>query len=180
MDLVEIDVIGAQPAQALLARRQDPPARVPLSIGIMPHGTVHLGGQNDLFPLGLCQGLSDDLLGLTRGVDVGGVDEVDAGIEGPVNDADRLVMIGGSPGPEHHGPQAQRADFDTGTTKSTEFHGPIVAAYPVRGPRSWYGGQVLSGEPVGKTRTGQAHPRRREQGAASHRLAGPTRYPDRD
>src|ERR1035437_6551695 len=133
MDLIEIDVVGAQPAQALLTCRHDPSARVPLSIRVTPHGTMHLGGQNDLFPCGLCQGLSDDLLGLTRGVDVGGVDEVDAGIESPVNDADRLVMIGGSPGPEHHGPQAQWADFDTGTTEGSKFHPQMVAADRARG-----------------------------------------------
>src|ERR1035437_2280471 len=135
MDLIEIDVVGAQPTQALLTRRHDPPARVSLSIRVTPHGTMHLGGQNDLFPLGLRQCLSDDLFGLTRGVDVGGIDKVDAGIESPVNDADRLVVIRGPPGPEHHGPEAEWAYFDTGATKSTKFHGPIVAAYPVRGTR---------------------------------------------
>jgi hypothetical protein len=45
-------------------------------------------------PLDLGQRLAHDLLGLAEGVDVGRVDEVDAGVERRVDDADRLVVVG--------------------------------------------------------------------------------------
>ena len=81
VDLVEVDVVGAQPAQAVLALGHDPAPRVALRVGVLAHGAVHLGGQDDLVPLDLGQRLADDLLGLAERVDVGGVDEVDPRVE---------------------------------------------------------------------------------------------------
>jgi hypothetical protein len=51
--------------------------------------------------------LADDLLGFAGGVDVGGVDEVDAGVERAVDDADRVVVVGVAPGAEHHRAEAE-------------------------------------------------------------------------
>jgi hypothetical protein len=47
-----------------------------------------------------------DDLGLALGVDVGGVDDVDPGVYGTVDDADRLVVVGVAPGAEHHRAEA--------------------------------------------------------------------------
>jgi hypothetical protein len=52
--------------------------------------------------------LADDLLRLAGRVDVGGVDEVDAGVQGAVDDADGVVVVGVAPGAEHHRAEAQR------------------------------------------------------------------------
>jgi hypothetical protein len=40
-------------------------------------------------------------------VDVGSVDEVDAGVERSVDDPDRLVVVGIAPGAEHHRAEAE-------------------------------------------------------------------------
>ncbi len=58
-----------------------------------------------------CERLGDDLLRLARRVDVGGVDEVDAGVERGVDHRDRLVVVGVAPLTEHHRPEAQAADL---------------------------------------------------------------------
>jgi len=68
------------------------------------------------------EGLADDDLGLAPGVDVGGVDEVDPGIQRAVDDLDALVVILGAPVAEHHGPQAQLADPDAGASQTSMLH----------------------------------------------------------
>lgn len=60
------------------------------------------------------EGLADDGFGLALGVDVGGIHWVDAGIKGMVNDTDGGVVVRVADGPEHHGAQGERADFDAG------------------------------------------------------------------
>ena len=55
-------------------------------------------------------------------VDVGGVDEVDPGVEGGVDDPDRLVVIRLSPGAEHHRAEAQLADLNAGAAEGAELH----------------------------------------------------------
>jgi hypothetical protein len=66
--------------------------------------------------------LADDLLGLAERVDVGGVDEVDAGIERGVDDADAVVVVGIAERPEHHRPETQGADLDAGAAEGAVFH----------------------------------------------------------
>lgn len=62
-------------------------------VGIVVEGPADLGGQHDVVAAAI-ERLADDLLGLAGGVDVGGVDEVDAGVEGGVDDADGVVVVG--------------------------------------------------------------------------------------
>jgi hypothetical protein len=120
--LVEVDVVGAQPAEAVLDGPDDPPAGVALLVGVLAHGPVELGGEHYVVaPTG--EGLPDDLLGLTGRVDVRGVDEVDAGIEGPVDDADALLAGTIADAAEHHGAEAQRADLDPGGAERAIAHG---------------------------------------------------------
>jgi hypothetical protein len=82
---------------------------------------VHLGGEHHVLAAAL-EGLADDLLGLAGGVDVGGVDEVDPGVERGVDDADRLVVVGLTPGAEHHRAEAQLADRDAGASQWAVLH----------------------------------------------------------
>jgi hypothetical protein len=78
---------------------------------------VDLGGEHDARAVLTGESLADDLLGLALGVDVGGVDEVDARVQGSVDDPDRVVVVGVAPGAEHHGAEAQGTDFDTGAAE---------------------------------------------------------------
>ena len=55
---------------------------------------VELGGKEEEDEAEKGERLADDLLGYTGHVHIGGVDEVDPGVERRVDDADRLVVIG--------------------------------------------------------------------------------------
>ena len=54
------------------------------------------------------QRLADDLLGLAVAVPIGGVDEVDAEIQGLVDDADPVVVVGIGDPTKHHRAQGSR------------------------------------------------------------------------
>jgi hypothetical protein len=107
VDLVEVDDVGLQTAQAVLHRLLDGLAREAALMGALAHGSPDLGGQHGLLTSSL-ESPADDLLGLALGVHVGGVDEVEAGLERPVDDADALLVAGVPPAAEHHGAETQR------------------------------------------------------------------------
>ena len=94
----------------------DPPPRVALAVRIVAHRAVELGGQHHVVASTL-QRIADDLLALPGGVDVGRVDEVDAGIDRPVDDPSALGVVGVAPGAEHHRAQPERADLDAGAAE---------------------------------------------------------------
>ena len=123
MDLVEVDPVRAEPAQAVVHLAHDPAARVAELVGVVAHLAVELGGQHDVVAAASLQRLPDDLLRLAARIDVGGVDEVDPGVERAVDDADGLVVVGLAPGAEHHRPEAQRADLDSSAAQRTVLHG---------------------------------------------------------
>ena len=94
-------------------RLHDPASRISLLVRILAHRPVHLGGQHDVVaPAFQC--LADDLLRLAAAISVGGVDEVDAGVQGFMDDADAVVVVGIAQSAEHHRAQAIGADFDPG------------------------------------------------------------------
>ena len=65
MDLIQVDVIGAEAPQAVLDLPHDPDARVPLVVVSGTHLTVDLRGEDHLVAPAL-QRLAHDLLGLAR------------------------------------------------------------------------------------------------------------------
>jgi hypothetical protein len=69
------------------------------------------------------QRLADDLLRLAAAIPVGGVDEVDAGVQGLVDDADAVVVVGIARSAEHHRAQAIGRDFDSGFSERAVLHG---------------------------------------------------------
>ena len=90
VDLVEVDPVGLQALQRGLDLAHDPAPRVAGLVRVVAHRAVELGGEDDVVaPVVGGQRLADDLLGLAARVDVGGVDEVDARVERPVDDPDR-------------------------------------------------------------------------------------------
>ena len=95
MDLVEVDVVGAEPAQAgvdlghdRLARqaaRRSGPSRI---------RPMHLGGDTTSSRLGeILQRAADDLLARAVGIDVGGVEEVDAELERALDERPALLLV---------------------------------------------------------------------------------------
>ena len=122
VDLVNVDPVRAQAPERVLDLGDDPTAAVPPPVGALAHRHVHLGGQHDVVaPAG--DGLAYDLLGLAGGVNVGSVDEVDARVDGPVDDAGALFVVLGAPPAEHHGAEAQGRDSDAGAPERSKFHG---------------------------------------------------------
>ena len=93
VDLVQVDPVGAEPAQAVLDFAHDPAARVAELVRVVAHRAVHLGREHDVVAPAAGSALPDDLLGLAARVDVGGVDEVDARVERAVDDPDALVVV---------------------------------------------------------------------------------------
>ena len=121
MELVQIDPIGLEPAQRILARAEDVIARIAALVGSVAHRVVHLGRQDDLIAAAVfLERATDDPFALAGVVDVRRVDEIDARLERAVNDADRVFGAGRSP--EIHSPQAQRRDLDAGASQHTVFH----------------------------------------------------------
>ena len=111
-----------QPPQRVLDRADDPAARTALAVGVVAHRAEELGGQDDVVAPAAGERLADDLLGLALAVDVGGVDEVDPGVQRGVDDPDGLVVVSVAPRAEHHRAQAELADRNAGASELAMFH----------------------------------------------------------
>ena len=115
VQLVEVDAVGLEPAQRVLTGFDDVIARDAPVIRPLAHLAVDLGGQNDFVaPAVLFEGAADELLAFAVVVDIGSIDEVDAPVQGAVDNLYRFfaaAWIG-----EVHGPQAQRGDLYAGST----------------------------------------------------------------
>ena len=105
VQLVEVDVVGAEAAEALLARRGDPRGGEAPALDRRLHREADLGGQHDLVATPV-DGPADQLLGHPVAVGVGGVDQVDAPVEGGVDDGHALVGVGARCG-EGHGAEPE-------------------------------------------------------------------------
>ena len=81
--------------------------RVAAVVRVVVHRVVELGGEHHLVTLPTGQGPTDDLLTLAVRVHVGGVDEVDPGIDRPTDQADAVVVIGVAHVVEHHRAQTE-------------------------------------------------------------------------
>src|SRR6185369_11009461 len=127
VDLVEVDDVGAEAAQAVLHLLLDRLARQAALVRAWADRRPHLGGEDD--PLAaVLDRLADDDFGFAVGVAVGGVDEVEPGVEGAVDDPDALFVVRVAPGAEHHRAEAERRDFETGLTEVAGVHGVIMSS----------------------------------------------------
>jgi hypothetical protein len=130
--LVEVDPVGPQPTQRPLDRFGEPPPRRSDEPGVrIAERDAGLHGEHRAVAPSAGQRLAQDLLRLAAGVAVGGVDEVDPGVQRCVDDLDRFVVIGVAERAEHHRAQAHLADRDAGAPQGPVFHGkslpPAVA-----------------------------------------------------
>ncbi len=94
VDLVEVDVVDAQPAQAVVDLGQYGFARQTGAVRAGVHTAVDFCRQHDLVPLGVFpEDLADDLLAAAVRVNVGRVEEVDARIKGLADDGPGRVLV---------------------------------------------------------------------------------------
>ncbi len=120
--LVQVDVVGAETAQRVLDRAEDPatgPAADVRVVGVHRHEEL---GREDHLVASPLQRLADDLLRDAGGVHVGGVDEVDARVQSAVDDPDRVFAVVVAPGAEHHRAEAQGADLHAGSSERSVVH----------------------------------------------------------
>ncbi len=90
MDLVEIDVVGLEAAEAILDRMVEVLATEALVVGVVAHRVEEFGGDDD-FVAGDAEGLdgaTEDFFADAEGVHVGGVEEVDAQFPGLGNEGE--------------------------------------------------------------------------------------------
>src|SRR5262249_3185795 len=99
----------------------------------------HLRGHDD--PLvALAQELADEALGTAVAVDVGGVDEVDACVDGGVQRRERLRVVRLAPAPAGGpGPDADVADLASGLAEGSRSHRATIEGryVPKRRWRCW-------------------------------------------
>ena len=102
MDLIEVDVVGAEPRQALVDLAEDRLAGQSGTVGSFVHAPMHLGGQHDLVPIGeVAKRPAHDLLARSRRIDVRGIEEVHAEFDGRPDERTCLVLLPGSTGGCH-------------------------------------------------------------------------------
>ena len=114
MDLVEVDVVGLQTREASLAGGDDVAAAGAAHVGVVVrHRAVELRGEDDAVALAVAlERLAGEGFAAAARIDVGGVDEVDATLDGAVDDGAGVVELGTHP--EHHRAEAEVADVDAG------------------------------------------------------------------
>ena len=112
VNLVKVNVVGPQSAKACLCLLHDVAARDTLLIRIIVrHWKMHLCRQNDSTPASrFGRGLPPVTSSLfSSRIAVGGVENVDAGLNRAVDDANGFLQAG-SP-PKHHAAQRERGNF---------------------------------------------------------------------
>ena len=132
--LVEVDVVGAETLQRGVDRLEQVLPRVASGVRPLAHGIAGLGGQNDLTPAGkLLDKPADRLLALAAGVEVAGVDEVDAGVERALDDraAGGFVEHPFSPcrAADAHGAETEPGNLEVGSAECDVLHGAPVKVH---------------------------------------------------
>ena len=120
VQVIDVDVIGAEAIQALIDRAQQPFAAESGLMRVPAHGVAGLGGEHPALPI-LGDGAPGDLLRDALGIDVRGVDEVDPGLARPRHDPLRGRLVGARP--EHHGAETDGGDEQAALAELTGFHG---------------------------------------------------------
>ena len=121
----DLQMVGLQPAEGVVQVTTDlPSGQAGLVVGAvsLAHGRVELGDEDDLLPAAAALGepLADDLLAGAAAIDIGGVEEGNALLNGLVHDAEAFLLVAQSA--KGHGAQADAADVQTGLTNLVVDH----------------------------------------------------------
>ena len=125
--LVEVDVVGAEPAQRAVDALADVLARQAAVVHARAGRPVDLGEDLEALAALALQRLAQHLLGAGRGVDVGGVEGGDAGVERGVHARDRGVLLDLGPVGD---PVAvgDLADLEAGAAEEPMLHASTLCA----------------------------------------------------
>ena len=124
VQVIEVEVVGLQPPQALVDGAQNGFARKAVLVGFVAHLEENLAGEDDLVATSLErraeQGFRD-----ARVVHVGGVEEVDAGVDTAIDDLVRARLIERLA--QRHGAEAEAGDVEVGVGESATIHGWMIS-----------------------------------------------------
>ncbi len=122
VEVIDIDVVGAETLQARIARLDDPFARQAALVRSVAHRVAQLGGEEPAITL-LGDRRADDLFGAAVIIGVGGIDEVDPGVARLGDDALARRRVGAPA--EHHRAEADRRDLEPGAAEQAVIHGVL-------------------------------------------------------
>ncbi len=128
VQVIDVDVVGAEPLQALFRRLQHPAPRQPAVIGIVADRVGEFGRQHPVLPV-VGNRAADHLLGVAAVVGIRRVDEVDAGLA-RLGDDPRRGRLVGRPA-EHHGAQADRRNLQAAAAELAVLHRATPTTYTV-------------------------------------------------
>ena len=120
VQIIDVDVVGAEPLQAFVGRLQHPAPRQPAAIGIVADRVGEFCREDPVVPV-VGNGAADHLLGLAAIIGVRGVDEVDAGLARFRHDPRRRRLVGRPA--EHHGAQTDRRNLQAAAAELAVLHG---------------------------------------------------------
>ncbi len=127
--VVEVDVVDAEALEAGVAGLANVfgPAVDAEEFAVGAAHVAELGGENDAVAA-VADGAADELLVASGAVHVGGVEEVDAGVEGAVDDGDGFGVVGGSVELRHaHAAEAERGDVEAVASEGAVWKRSVCA-----------------------------------------------------
>ncbi len=108
MDLVDVDVIGAQPPQPIVDLAHDPrAARIAKRLAVAPVDACFRSDQRAIAQARLGQGLAYDFFSVAETIDWGRVDDIDAMLQRGPDGRYRFSVIGAAPHPAADGPSSK-------------------------------------------------------------------------
>ena len=129
VDLVEVDIVGAEPLQAGLDRIHDVPTRGAAIVRALAHGAGRLGGEHDIraLPARIAHRRAGDRLAEAFGINICGVDEIDPRIERSRDEGigHRLVELADS-GPEALAAEGHGAETEFGDEQARPAEGVVT------------------------------------------------------
>ena len=140
VQLIQVDMVGTQPLQTALDRRNDMVPRMPHIIRPLPRPERALGGNEQLIPLPL-DGSPQHRLGHTTPVDIGRVEHRHAMLETNIDEPRRQRDIHIAPAPidlrraKRARAQRQHRHPEPTATQLTVFHGEEGKGVGPRNPR---------------------------------------------
>ena len=114
VDLVQIDGLDPQAFETRFARLHNVLAREAAPVGARCHGPVHFAGQHDFLHAAIvAEGAPGDLLAHAERIHVGGIEEVDARLDGAAEER-AGVLLTQHPGAPVRGAVAHAAEAEAG------------------------------------------------------------------
>ena len=119
VEVVDVDVVGAEPAQARLRRAHHPFARQPAAIRVLSHAVAELGRQHPLVALRRDRA-PRHLFRHALGIGVRGIDEVHPRLARQRHDAPRRRLVGRPA--EIHRAETERRNLEPAAAEIAIFH----------------------------------------------------------